>query len=110
MPRQSDTVLLEEEVLVVEVVERHPPRFLRPISVPPGFTAAALPGQECLWKERPLWQPADWLLLLLHFNSLQQPQPSGLLQSTVQLWSGLGKRPVWEEQGDNGRPWRRCGR
>lgn len=42
LARQSDTVLLEEEVLEVEVVERHPPRFFRPMSLPPLFTAPTL--------------------------------------------------------------------
>lgn len=41
--RQSETVLLEEEVLVVEAVDRHPPKVFNPMVLPPPL-AALVPG------------------------------------------------------------------
>lgn len=52
----------------------------------------------------PPWQLAEWLLHPLHLTNLQQPQLNGWVQSMVQVWSGLGNPPAWEEQGERGRP------
>lgn len=109
-PRQSDTVLFEDEVLEVEAVERQPPpKFF--MSLLPRLTAATLWTQE---KEvdvlpPPPWQLDERPLHPPHLSSLQQPQLKGWEQSMVQVWSGLGKVPLRvEEQGDRFRPWRRC--
>lgn len=40
--RQSETVLFEDEVLVVEAVDRHPPKVFSPM-VPPPPLAALVP-------------------------------------------------------------------
>lgn len=103
--RQSDTVLLEEEVLEVEVVDRHPPRFLRPISLLLFFTPALwAPETEVEELPPPPGQLAACSLKNRHLTNLQQPQVNGWVQSMVQVWSGLGKPPGWEEQGERGRP------
>lgn len=52
----------------------------------------------------PPWQLADCALHPRHFTNLQQPQLNGCVQSMVHVWSGLGKPPAWEEQGERGRP------
>ena len=108
--RQSDTVLLEEDVLVVEApVDRHPPRVLKPMAAPPRLTPPAWWGQD---KEEhglppPAWQPVECPLAPRQRTSFQQPQLKGREKSMVQVWSGLGKPPPWEELGERGRPWRK---
>lgn len=107
-PRQSDTVLFEDEVLEVEAVDRHPPKCF--MSLLPRLTAATLWTQENEVDvlPPPPWQLDERPLQPLHLSILQQPQLNGWVQSMVQVWSGLGKVPLCEEQGDRGRLWRRC--